>query len=124
MKPGDRFVVTVVPERARRYVIVGDKGIVTVQLFDGRYEIVGDDGTRLLRVTINGFNYLWNQDHLKPDTDPPPFFGPDVNSMVYWVRKLIQAERDLDVDAGMAALDQLRKLDQQLPADWPKETLL
>lgn len=122
LKPGDVVVVTMVPQRADRCVRVGDIGVVESHT-NGTYEIVGIDYT-LVCVRINGCVYWWSREHLKRGIASAPAMGPDVGSIIYWVRKLIKAESDLDVDAGMAALHELRKLDQQIPANWPEETIL
>lgn len=41
---------------------------------------------------------------------------PDINLLVYWVRKLVHADCG---DAAIVALAELSKIERQIPANWP-----
>ncbi len=48
--------------------------------------------------------------------------GPDMNSFIYWIRKALDA-RYADDDSLREPMDQLQKLVDMLPADWPRGDL-
>lgn len=99
-KPGDRVIITKIPTADTGLCVYGGVHV-------GMKAAVVVDGAGQVKIrTERGIEFYWPAYAMALD------FGPDTNSLIYWVRKLVHADCG---DDAVRAVAELAKIERRLP---------